>query len=604
MKSDLKHIIEQTKKVDTKSNYISLIVMLPILGSEELRKVGIADNTLEKLINKIKELPIHEQSQMYLIKELKTVVDTIQLQNFINILLRMAKLCEEFDPSKIIDEYLGSIKGGKTLIRPTTQQNDIVRNYLNLSKKHIIFSGEVGIGDEMISLIEKQADIAVYAQDKFSANFVIAELRLMLKENIQKNMDPRSILMEGIIQHQADFVYNTPHFEVRFTDEEYKAMKKDKQNRYSYFGTTGKSHPEWSPVIASLHALNDTGKGAFYLPLSALTRSVSDKKIRERLIESDIIEAIVEFPKRLWTPQTSISTALVLINKNKTNKRRGLIQLINATKLGENSRVGTKLRPNEVEFLNHIIISGEEKKGVSTMLSISDIQEANLLPSSYIMDTTVAMRGYGELEIKLNELETVETVELQKIAQIYRGYNALPKTQANDGNFALVKIADIQGDRINGNDLTRYQVEGRTKVENYRMEQNDIVLSIRGQLKIAIFTSDREDVLLSQNFVGIRCSKQYDSEFIALYLQSPPIQFLLQSKMVGTTVVNLPIKDVKNVPIPIISIEKQRSIVQEYKHIEEGLQEQIKQLEEKRITNKTKAFTEMGLGKTFTKIMN
>lgn len=49
--------------------------------------------------------------------------------------------------------------------------------------------------------------------------------------------------------------------------------------------------------------------------------------------------------------------------------------------------------------------------------------------------------------------------------------------------------------------------------------------------------------------------------FLKLYLESPIAQFYFANQMAGSTVPNLPIKDVNNLPVPILSIEEQEEIV-------------------------------------------
>ena len=93
----------------------------------------------------------------------------------------------------------------------------------------------------------------------------------------------------------------------------------------------------------------------------------------------------------------------------------------------------------------------------------------------------------------------MNTVPLKILATLYRGYNALPRNSEENGPYAVLKIADVEKDEIDYDGLTYYKVEERAKVDNYRIQKGDVILSIRGQsLKVAIFEQNRDDVLLSQ----------------------------------------------------------------------------------------------------------
>lgn len=98
--------------------------------------------------------------------------------------------------------------------------------------------------------------------------------------------------------------------------------------RYSYYGVPNKINADLGYVVADIYALNDTGKGAFYLTTGALSRGGADQIIRERFISNDIIEAVIEFPGGFYAPATAISSVLLLVNKAKDESRKNKILFI------------------------------------------------------------------------------------------------------------------------------------------------------------------------------------------------------------------------------------------------------------------------------------
>lgn len=600
MEKELYGIEEQMRgRIPLKYYTLFISVVFAHKKSEELHQIAISTNPFKKFAEKVQGFDISGQSKEQIISIIDGLEDGLNMKTFIDILINCAKLLEISEAQGLIDSFI-HITSNKTMsLRATFQQNEIVASYFNVKDEQKIFSGELGVASEIISLTKGKKGIKLFAQNHYNLDFIVAELRLMLEEEVDCKLNATSILLKDVFEQKCDFVYNTPRFGLRLNDEEYKAVEEDFQNRFVYYGLPSKVKSEMGTVVASIHALKENGKAAFYLTNSALTRGGADAKIRERLIEADIIETIIEFPTGLWSPITNIAPTLLLINKNKPENRKGKICLINASHFGEKIRMRTELKESEINRIKDLVNSSEEVSGISTIKDLTSLKQSNLLPSMYEIRNTFFLGEYGEVEVNLENLKEVKTIKLHQAAMIYRGYNALPKKQDDNGNFSVVKIADIHDGKVKHKDLTRYQLEGRIKVDNYRMQQGDIALSIRGLLKMAIFNLEKDDVLLSQNFVGIRCNKHYYPEFLLLYLESPTIQFLLQSKMVGTTVVNLPIKEIETLPIPVLSMEEQKKIVEDYNKLMNILNSQLHQIKENLVQVRIEAFNEMGIGRTF-----
>ncbi|RST61217.1 hypothetical protein D5F11_004005 [Siminovitchia terrae] len=126
-------------------------------------------------------------------------------------------------------------------------------------------------------------------------------------------------------------------------------------------------------------------------------------------------------------------------------------------------------------------------------------------------------------------------------------------------------------------------------------------MSVRGvKRKAALFTSDRNNVLLSQNFAGIRCNELLDPEFLLLYLESPVAQFYFDTHTTGTTIMTLSMKSLKDLPLPLLSLEEQRKVVETYKTEQNKINEELKRLETRQKDLKFEVYKAMGINKAFT----
>ncbi|MFP3749932.1 restriction endonuclease subunit S [Bacillus altitudinis] len=243
----------------------------------------------------------------------------------------------------------------------------------------------------------------------------------------------------------------------------------------------------------------------------------------------------------------------------------------------------TALTEHGLNEIYTILSEQKEVKGISKIVDVAELNNYDFVPSRYVFENEMELDMYGTVEVNLQALESVKTVPLHEIAKIFRGYNALPKDKNINGNVAMMKIADILDGEIVEERLTRYELGGRLKIDNYRLQQGDIVLSIQGQLKVELFSSERDDVLLSQIYIGIRCEKQFDPAFVKSYLESPTVQFIMHNKLTGSTVLNLPTKDIEEFLIPVVPLEKQQQIVAKYEQKQTELKEKARR---NSITNK------------------
>lgn len=577
-------------------------------SKNKLRQMATSGDLITKLISdEVTELPISESSKIVLNEHLDLIFKKIPSSGVMDITLGIAKLLEEHESIEILDAIISNLSSSKSaeIFNVSDELIKIIGEYFDMPIGSTLHSGVVGAGIEITKLIGDN-DITFYGQESAVNQLMLAEIRFMFSafQNEIKKGDvlKKPLYVEGNQLKQFDFVYNSIRFGLRPDAETMSAIKEDRYNRFTYFGTPSKANADLGYVISGLQALKDTGRGAFILPSSTLTRSGADGKIRDRFLQADVIDVIVELPVGLFLPNTAIPTALILFNKNKRPEAKGNIQFINASKFGkEEGRMKTKISEEGMRTISGLIKNRGDMSGISKVMANQEVEDTQILPSKYVFDTQVKLEDYGSVEINLEAFEQLDTVQLSDIAGVYRGYNALPKDQSDDGNYAIIKIADIEDDEINYDHLTKYQLGGRVKVDQYQLKKGDVVLSVRGHLlKVAVFESDRDDVLLSQNFAGIRLNKQYDPYFVKLYIESPIMQFILQSKLSGSTVMNLPIKEVESLPIPKIPIEEQQRIVKTYREIESNLKDQIKQLQNELETVKLKSFEAMGIGKTFT----
>jgi type I restriction enzyme M protein len=599
MKKELINLLDKHRGMLSPQQQLQIGSLIVSIGdSKTLRQIASSINVVEQLEATIETLSYSQFTTETLQRDLYQFKSSISVSELVDIILNYAKLLEVAAPLTIFDELIELTEEKYGSVKATQQQTEIVKQFFNIQEHETVFSGRIGKGIELTDLLQNKTLTSIYGQDFAVDDLVIAEIRLYLAGFKNVQLKQASILTTPAFGNRYfDYIYDTPRFGYKPISEEMDQLKHDP--RFSYYGVPSRMNADLGFMVAGIQALNDKGKGAFFFTTGALSRSGADEKIRERLVTNDVIEAVIEFPGGFYAPATGISSILVLVNKAKTSHAQDRILFINAAALSENVRKKTILTVEGLKEILSILSDRKEVKGISKIVGTNELHDYELVPSRYVFENEMELEMYGTVQVDLQAFETLNTVPLHKVATMFRGYNALPKDENSNGNVAMLKISDIIDGEIQDDNLTRYDLGGRVKIENYRLKQGDIVLSIRGQLKVAIFESERDDVLLSQNFIGIRCNRDMNPAFLKLYLESPTMQFIMHNKLTGSTVLNLPPKDIEEFMIPVLPLEQQQQIVASYQKQQAELKAELEKIQLELKKSKLNAFKQMGIQQTF-----
>ena len=575
--------------------------------ASKLRRLAGKMDLKNVLLQEIIQLQLSEKTINELKSSLELAMNQLSYGELTDLFMLHAEALEVTSHMELADQIITHVnQSPKGTITVPHQVTEIVSSYFNMPVGSTLHSGTMGLGLATTDLLEMNEDIMFYGQGLDNHSFMLAELRFHMRNiNVQLaygDVISKPQFIEGNQLKQFDFVYMTPPFGIKINHEQERAIEFDQFGRFNYFGKPSKANLDFGYMISALNALKDGGKAAFLVPTGALFRGGADQKIRERFLYADIIEAVIELPAGLLAPYTSISTALVLFNKKKPMNRQKQIMMINAKNLSESGSTRTKVLTDEaMQLIERGLTLDEEVAQVSRLIANENLKDAQVLPSHYVFESQMDFKEYGTVIFELSAFDRMDTAPLKILATLYRGYNALPRNIEENGPYAVLKIADVENSEIDYAGLTYYKVEERTKVENYLIQKNDVILSIRGQsLKVAVFEQDRDDVLLSQNFVGIRCGRELDPYFLKMYFESPTVQFIFNAKLTGSTVMNLPIKEIESLAVPVLSLERQHEIVGSYQEKQKQIDNQIKVLQEQKKRLILESYNAMGLESTFT----
>ncbi len=182
--------------------------------------------------------------------------------------------------------------------------------------------------------------ISIYGQESNQTTWRLAKMNLAIRgidsTNVKWNNEG-SFLNDAHKDLKADFVIANPPF----NDSDWSGELLRDDARWSILGEklsppAGNANYAW--IMHFLYHMSPNGKAGFVLSKGSLTSQTNNEgEIRRALIESDLVDCIVNLPTKLFL-NTQIPACLWYLSRNKTNggfrERKGEILFIDARKLG------------------------------------------------------------------------------------------------------------------------------------------------------------------------------------------------------------------------------------------------------------------------------
>lgn len=223
-----------------------------------------------------------------------------------------------------------------------------------------IYDPTVGSGGFPIQAhqyVEEQGEdannLALYGQESNGTVWSICNMNMILHnitrftiENGDTLEDP--LLLENGQIRKFDRVLANPPFSQNYSRANLKFA-----NRFREFAPETGKKADLMFVQHMIASLNLDGHMATIMPHGVLFRGGKEKLIRERLINDDLIEAIISLPPGLFYG-TGIPACVLVVQKNKPDHLRHQILFINADREFVEGKNQNKLRPEDIEKIDHV----------------------------------------------------------------------------------------------------------------------------------------------------------------------------------------------------------------------------------------------------------
>ena len=179
--------------------------------------------------------------------------------------------------------------------------------------------GSGGMFVQSIRFVEAHSgnkkNVSVYGQELTNTTFKLAKMNLAIR-GISANLGDQAADTFMNDQHKdlkADFIMANPPF----NQKDWRADNELTDDpRWSGYEVPPTSNANYGWILNIVSKLSQNGTAGFLLANGALSDSGTELAIRRRLIENNLIEAIIILPRNLFYT-TDISVTLWVLNKNK-----------------------------------------------------------------------------------------------------------------------------------------------------------------------------------------------------------------------------------------------------------------------------------------------
>jgi type I restriction enzyme M protein len=447
----------------------------------------------------------------------------------------------------------------------------------------------------------RDAITRLYGQEINEHSWRLGFLHLLLQNADFELVTGDTLLDDRLWQLRADRIALEPplNLHLRLVEQ----MEGDP--RWSW-GLPQKSSADLAWVQHVAFHLSDEGVGAVAVSPGALARSHSESQIRQGLVESDMLDAVVHLPPGMLA-SASIPIAVLVLQRNRSN-RSGHVLFVDARQLGSPERGGLRrFEPSEIDRLRDVfrrwrsgsLESEGQFAGIATVDEII-ASGVSLSPNRYISYARIATHIDGELiSERLERLartldEQMEVLELfygreDEIRRLLAVEELDPSQYTEHRLGELLVIAPQSG--VRQKDGPSEQATGYVTADQVRaasdsslpligeptertyddvrdrlLERDDLLLYARGvgsgSVHCAI-VSGATGATYSESLVRLRVDQDIvHPGFLQLYLTSRRGASALAAAITGSVIRNLDPFALQEVEVFLPDIETQRHLAE------------------------------------------
>src|SRR5699024_9959320 len=385
---------------------------------------------------------------------------------------------------------------------------DLMIEVLDIRDGSSVYDPTAGMAQSLIRATTVAENLSLYGQEKNNRSWALAKMNTIIHNNLEVDIRLGDTLRNPLFINEKeglktfDYILMDPPYGL--TNWGYDEAKEDIYGRF-FYGIPPKSRGDLAFILQALTSLNGNGKAAILISNGALFRGGTEGKIRQEIIDLDIVEGVIGLPTGLLY-SSGIAVSILILNKQKAAGRKGKILFIDAQEEYEQFRRTRHLNENHYRKIIDTFHQGNEIDKFSKFITNREIVDATLSVNRYFDEEEIDV-SIGKVHIKKKEYEKNKTVPLKNIATLFRGMNPPPSMDINEDSLThrLVELSHVHDGKVDFESLTTISTQSIRNVENYELQEGDVILSSRGiAIKIAVISELEHPTLLSNHFICIR----------------------------------------------------------------------------------------------------
>ena len=296
------------------------------------------------------------------------------------------------------------------------QVSEVMAQIVAPQEKDRVYDPTCGSGSLLIRAAKKGGldKVSIYGQEVNNSAISMARMNMFIHDIKDAHIawgdtlaNPQHLDSDGNLMKFECIVANMPFSkdkwaegfnpggEVSVDEDEtpVKANKKGKKKEFKMEPSPDRSHRfdmgvppaskgDWAFLLHMIHSMSGNGRVAAVAPHGVLFRGASEGRIRQAVIEKNLIDAIIGLPENLFYG-TSIPACIVVFKRGRTTTD---VLFIDASKEFKKEKAKNKLRdgtngePNDIKRIvdtYRAFVNGEnaEQEKYSHVASLSEIEE-------------------------------------------------------------------------------------------------------------------------------------------------------------------------------------------------------------------------------------
>lgn len=225
---------------------------------------------------------------------------------------------------------------------------------------------------------EREGSVEFYGQELNTTTYNLARMNLMMHGVNYRNMNLKRgdtldtdwpfAEKDGIqLPLKFDAVVANPPYSQKW---EIKSIDRSKDSRFK-FGVAPASKADYAFILHGLYHLESTGTMAIVLPHGVLFRGAAEGKIRQKIIDENLLHAVIGLPANLFYG-TSIPTCVLVFKGRKARGECSDVLFIDASSDFEKGKNQNKLTADNI---TKIIETYHEREHVDKYAHVASLEE-------------------------------------------------------------------------------------------------------------------------------------------------------------------------------------------------------------------------------------